>query len=94
MREVLKDQANGMVGKTVIHPSHLTVVNALQAVTLEEYEDSLQIVSAQGGAIKSSRSNKMNEVGPHATWANLILKRGDAYGVIESGSDYLHLMKP
>ncbi|HPJ82005.1 MAG TPA: HpcH/HpaI aldolase/citrate lyase family protein, partial [Saccharofermentans sp.] len=37
LREVILDKANGFVGKTIIHPSHLKYVNAMQAVTREEY---------------------------------------------------------
>ena len=52
LREVILDKANGFVGKTVIHPSHLKFVNAMQAVTKEEYEDALQILGTSGGVIK------------------------------------------
>jgi citrate lyase beta subunit len=91
LREVILDKANGMVGKTVIHPSHLKYVNAMQAVTLEEYDDAMQILETRGGVIKSGSSNKMNEVGPHANWARRIELRAKAYGVISSESDYMQL---
>ena len=89
--EVLIDKSNGFVGKTVIHPSHLTYVNGMQAITREEYEDALQILNTKDGVIKSVRSNKMNEVNPHRSWAKEILAKADAYGVIEDESHYLEL---
>lgn len=92
LREIILDKANGFVGKTIIHPSHLKYVNAMQAVTREEYEDAEQILNTRGGVIKSAKANKMNEVNPHRLWAKKVLRRGDAYGVIENETDYLKLM--
>ena len=91
LREVLIDKSNGFVGKTVIHPSHLTYVNGMQAITKEEYEDALQILNAKDGVIKSVKSNKMNEVNPHTSWANEVVLKAGAYGVIEDESHYLRL---
>ncbi|WP_019594012.1 HpcH/HpaI aldolase/citrate lyase family protein [Thioalkalivibrio sp. ALM2T] len=91
LREVLLDKTNGFVGKTVIHPSHLRYVNAMQAVTLEEYDDACQILGHAGGVCKSARSNKMNEINPHRNWAERVVRRAAAYGVIESENDYIQL---
>ncbi|PCF96485.1 HpcH/HpaI aldolase/citrate lyase family protein [Vreelandella nigrificans] len=91
LREVVQDKANGMVGKTVIHPSHLRFVNAMQAVTLEEYEDAIQILETHGGVIKSRNGNKMNEIAPHRNWAKRITLRAQAYGVINDESEYMRL---
>ncbi len=91
LREVILDKANGFVGKTVIHPSHLKFVNAMQAVTKEEYEDALQILGTSGGVIKSTNSNKMNEINPHRSWAKKIVNRSEAFGVVENQNSYLEL---
>ncbi len=91
LREVILDKANGFVGKTIIHPSHLKYVNAMQAVTREEYEDANQILETAGGVVKSSSSNKMNEINPHRSWAKRVRNRARAYGVIESEEDYAKL---
>lgn len=93
IKEILLDKTNGMVGKTVIHPTHLKYINALQAVTKEEYLDAEQILSHSGGVLKSENNNKMNEIGPHLSWAKSTLQRAKAYGVIESESDYFELFK-
>lgn len=92
LREVVLDKANGFVGKTMIHPSHLKYVNAMQAVTREEYEDATQIRGTLGGVIKSANANKMNEINPHRSWAKKIARRAEAYGVIEDESSYLKLI--
>jgi citrate lyase beta subunit len=91
LREVILDKANGFVGKTIIHPSHLKYVNAMQAVTKEEYEDAKQILQTAGGAIKSLDNNKMNEINPHRNWAKKIKSRCLAYGVIENEASYVEL---
>lgn len=92
LREVIQDKANGFVGRTVIHPSHVIYVNALQAVTNEEYTDAVNILgSHKGGVFKGENGNKMNEVKPHTNWAKKIYMRGRAYGVIENESSYIDL---
>lgn len=88
LREVILDKANGFVGKTIIHPSHLRFVNAMQAVTREEYEDSEQILNTTGGVVKAAKQNKMNEISPHTNWARKISNRAKAFGVIESETEY------
>ncbi len=94
LREVALDKANGFIGKTVIHPSHLRYVNAMQAVTREEYEDASQILGTSGGVIKSAKANKMNEINPHRSWAKRISRLADAYGVVEDERQYLALFHP
>lgn len=91
LRELLLDRANGFIGKTIIHPTHIPYVNGMLAVTQEVYNDALQIMNTSGGVIKSESGNKMNEIGPHRCWAEKILMRAKAYGVIENESKYTDL---
>ena len=91
MRELILDKANGFVGKTIIHPTHINYVNGMLAVTREEYEDALQVLNVSGGVVKSACGNKMNEIGPHRRWAERLAMRARAYGVIERESSYLSL---
>lgn len=91
LREMLLDRANGFVGKTVIHPTHVRFVNAMSAVTEEEYLDAEQILATSGGVVKSQSANKMNEIGPHRAWAERIAMRAKAYGVIKDGTEYVKL---
>ena len=89
MRELILDQANGFMGKTCIHPTHLNYINGMLAVTADEYNDAYQILHTEGGVIKGSKG--MNEIKPHTNWANKIVKRAEAYGVIEGEKDYIKL---
>ena len=89
MRELILDQANGFMGKTCIHPTHLNFINGMLAVTQDEYNDAYQILHTSGGVIKGSKG--MNEIKPHTNWATKILMRAEAYGVIMSEKSYLDL---
>ncbi len=91
LREVIIDKANGFIGRTVIHPTHVKYVNALQAVTREEYDDACQILNTEGGVVKSLNENKMNEILPHTNWAKKTYMRAQAYGVIENEKSYFSL---
>lgn len=95
MREVLLDKANGLIGKSVIHPSHIVPVQSLYVVTHEEYSDAMNILSTCGskdGALKSSYSNKMNEIKPHTLWAGKIKKRADIFGVFHEHQTFTCLL--
>ena len=89
MRELVLDQANGFMGKTCIHPSHLNYINGMLAVTRDEYDDAYQIMHSSGGVVKGTKG--MNEIGPHKAWAERILRRADAYGVIANEVSYMEL---
>lgn len=91
LREVILDKANGFIGRTVIHPTHVKFVNALMAVTKEEYDDALQILETGGGVVKGSGGNKMNEIKPHTNWAKRIIGCARAFGVIENEGEYIKL---
>ena len=91
LREVILDKANGFVGRTVIHPTHVKFVNAMMAVTKEEYDDACQILHTGGGVVKGAGGNKMNEIKPHTNWAKKIYNRARAFGVIENEGAYVKL---
>lgn len=95
LREVVLDKANGLTGKTVIHPSHAPVVHALMVVTAEEYADARDVMRAYrlgGGVQASSYRNKMNEAKPHRAWARRILRRAAIFGVAAEGVDIFDLL--
>lgn len=92
IRELILDKANGFCGKTIIHPSHISYVNAFQVVTIEEFEDAQMICgNVGGGVLKSSSGNKMNEMNPHMAWAKKILLRAKIYGVVRDNESYVDL---
>ena len=94
IREVELDKANGLTGKTVIHPSHVPAVHALQVVTHEEYVDACDIAGADrvGGVMASGYRNKMNEVKPHTAWARRTLARAQVFGVAARDVTFVDLL--
>ncbi|MEH6987316.1 HpcH/HpaI aldolase/citrate lyase family protein [Cytobacillus firmus] len=96
IREIAMDISNGLTGKTIIHPTHIRPVQALNTVTLEEYLDALSIADQAGGKIgvmKSDYQNKMNEIKPHLFWAKKILLKSEVYGVLQDEITYIDLLK-
>jgi len=94
IREVVLDRANGLCGKTVIHPSHVAAVHALAVVTHEEYSDAVDVLgtAASGGVAASAFRNKMNESRPHAAWASQILRRARVFGVARPTTSFVDLL--
>lgn len=94
IREIELDQANGLLGKTVIHPSHVPVVHSMSVVSHEEYLDATDIAASLSGGVKaSSYGNKMNEHKPHQAWAERILLRARAFGVANPGISFAELLE-
>jgi citrate lyase beta subunit len=94
IREISLDQANGLLGKTVIHPSHVPVVHAMSVVSHEEFLDASVILSdVTGGASASPYGNKMNEAKPHSTWAHRTMLRAEAFGVASESTTFVDLLE-
>jgi len=95
MKEVALDQANGLLGKTVIHPSHVPAVHALSVVTHEDYDDAMDVsmTATAGGATASRYRNKMNEANPHLAWAHATLLRARAFGVAHEDVSFVDLLE-
>lgn len=94
IREVHLDKANGLTGKTVIHPTHVAAVHALSVVTHEEYCDAADILGyAGGGAMASSYANKMNEAKPHRAWAERLMLRARVFGVAARDVTFVELLE-
>lgn len=94
IREVELDRANGLWGKTVIHPTHVSLVNSILVVSREEYSDALAILDGgTDGAVASVYRNKMNEVKPHTAWAEKIMLRAEAFGVSNEGINFVDFME-
>ena len=93
IREVVLDKANGLLGKTVIHPSHVAAVHALMVVTHEEYTDACIVMDGDSGGVRrSDYGNKMNELRPHRAWAQVVLRRADAFGVLKAGHTFVDVL--
>ncbi|MEU8567514.1 HpcH/HpaI aldolase/citrate lyase family protein [Streptomyces pathocidini] len=95
LREIELDRANGLQGKTCIHPSHVTPVHALSVVSHEEFMDAEDILKPErygGGVMRSAAANKMNEVKPHRAWAERTLRRAEVFGVAREDVSFVELL--
>ncbi|MFJ4274125.1 HpcH/HpaI aldolase/citrate lyase family protein [Streptomyces coelicoflavus] len=95
LREISLDRANGLLGKTCIHPSHVLPVHALSVVSHEEYSDAQDILRPErggGGVMRSAYTNKMNEVKPHRAWAERTLLRAEVFGVANEDIGFVELL--
>lgn len=95
LREIELDRANGLLGKTCIHPSHVLPVHALSVVSHEEFSDAEDILRPErdgGGVLRSSYTNKMNEVKPHRAWAERTLRRAEVFGVAREDVGFVELL--
>lgn len=95
LREIELDRANGLLGKTCIHPSHVAPVHALSVVSHEEFSDAQDILRPErggGGVMRSAYTNKMNEVKPHRAWAERTLQRAEVFGVAKEDVGFVELL--
>ncbi|MEV5273526.1 HpcH/HpaI aldolase/citrate lyase family protein [Streptomyces werraensis] len=95
LREISLDRANGLLGKTCIHPSHVLPVHALSVVSHEEFSDAQDILRPErngGGVLRSAYTNKMNEVKPHRAWAERTLLRAEVFGVANEDVGFVELL--
>jgi len=95
IREVMLDQVNGLTGKTVIHPSHVSAVHAMSVVSDEEFRDARDILGtalAKGGVNRSMYRNKMNEGRPHRAWAERVARRAEIFGVARPEISFADLL--
>ena len=76
IREILLDKLNGCVGKTVVYPNQISIVNALYSVERKDYELALSINSSNEPSLNYGEqiNNKI--------WSNKILILSKIYGVL------------
>ena len=81
-REMELDLLNGFIGKTVIHPNQIPIVNRALQVTSRDYADARSILNwDKDGLVAASRDgDRMNEYNTHFNWARRIVLRAERYG--------------
>lgn len=83
-KEIKDDRLCGFVGKTVIHPDQIRVVNDEYRVTRKNYEDALRILNwnTQKASYVSGNISKerMDEYKTHLNWARKTCFMAECYG--------------
>lgn len=84
-KEIEKDLLAGFVGKTVIHPNQIRVVNDMLKVSEVDFHDAKDILNWDDSThmlVKGSwDGSRMNEYHVHTAWAKKTLKLAEIYGV-------------
>lgn len=96
LKEIQIDKLNGFIGKTVIHPLQMNIVQAMSIITYEDYMDAkkiLQNVNSKFAVSGSVYSERMNEVNPHLLWSEKIMKLSEVYGVLNEGVESCELFR-
>lgn len=83
-QELHKDLLNGFIGKTVIHPNQIAIVNEGLKANQHDLEDALNILTFENSTLlveKSSAGTRMNEIKTHTNWALKQVLLSNIYGV-------------
>ncbi len=84
-RELQEDRLCGFIGKTVIHPRQIPLVNEAFRVSKTDWEDARAILnwdqSSPFFVAGSAAGERMNECKTHANWAVRTLLLAQAYGI-------------
>jgi len=79
-KEIQRDLAYGLCGKTAIHPNQIASIEAGYSVELDDYEMAVKLVDSAAPAVFKMH-HAMCEVATHRHWAMGILQRQQCYGV-------------
>lgn len=79
-KEIQRDLAFGLIGKTAIHPSQIASIEAAYQVDLDDYEMAVKLIDSTAPAVFKMH-DAMCEVATHRQWAISILNRQQCYGV-------------
>lgn len=84
-QEIADDKLCGFVGKTVIYPSQIAVVNEAYKVSEKDYQDAAAVLnwdkSSHSLVAGSASKERMNEYKTHSRWALRTLLMAEYFGV-------------
>lgn len=93
--EIHEDILCGFIGKTVIHPKQIAVVNDSYKVSRQNFDDALSIINWNTNDPKlvhaNSNHERMNEYKTHYNWAEKILFLAEHYGIHDQQCSQSHL---
>lgn len=84
-KELKLDRLNGFLGKTVIHPKQIPVVNEMLKVTSKDLQDAKAILNWDSSGLQVGKSyggERMNEVRTNYNWAQKTLLLAELYGIV------------
>lgn len=85
MQELTRDVSLGLVGKTVIHPSQIALVQQAYCVPKSMLDEAQAILHSEAKAV-FKYNNTMLEPATHRAWAAEIVNRAEVFGTIDDGN--------
>lgn len=79
-QELVLDIEHGLVGKTAIHPTQISIIHQALQVSLEDYQAASLILNQSAPAV-FQHNGAMCEPATHYRWAKRILERAYWYGM-------------
>ena len=87
IQEIREDRLCGFIGKTVIHPSQIPVVNRAYQVSRNDYLDARAILNWNADSASlvagSKTRERMNEYKTHLNWAKKTVYLSEVFGITE-----------
>lgn len=85
LQEISDDRLCGFIGKTVIHPNQIEVINQAYRVSQKDYADAKRILDWDTASASYVSANldreRMDEYKTHGNWARRILWMAEAFGI-------------
>ena len=85
IQEIQDDKLCGFIGKTVIHPAQIPVVNCSYQVSEKDFKDAQEILNWNKNSASLVSGNnvreRMNEYKTHINWAQRIIYLAESFGV-------------
>lgn len=85
--EIHEDMLCGFIGKTIIHPNQIPIVNEAYKVSRRNYEDAVKILNWDKSVSNLVSGNisgeRMNEYKTHFNWAEKTKYLAEHYGITE-----------
>lgn len=79
-REVEQDIEHGLLTKTAVHPSQISVIHSVYRPHIVEMNEARAILDHEAPAVFGSNGS-MCEPATHVRWAEMIVRRAQIYGV-------------
>lgn len=87
IQEIREDRLCGFIGKTVIHPSQIPVVNRAYQISRNDYLDARAILNWNADSASlvagSKTRERMNEYKTHLNWAKKTVYLSEVFGITE-----------
>ena len=85
MQELTRDVSLGLVGKTVIHPNQIALVQQAYCVPASTLDEAQAILHSDAKAV-FKYNNTMLEPATHRAWATEIINRAKVFGTINNNN--------